>query len=111
MSFVLNDYTHALNIGRVDPKDVRRCHAAWGSLQERRKAGFLVEFSCGGFAYISGSCDLTGWGGDDRATVIHFATRPSLNTLTVDNCAQWVEEPADLNLWISRGSVDPYPWA
>lgn len=79
--------------GKAESPDVC-CHMDWSG-------GFVLELANGRFAYLTGWCDYTGWGCQDGADVIHAASAENLNLPE----QEWDVEPADLNKWITEGSL------
>jgi hypothetical protein len=131
MSYTLYDFTESLNCCRRDngpsaPQndELVRCIAAYGDGggqdgggYEDWYGGFLLELRNGKFAYITGSCDTTGWGCQDGAEVEFFDTLPELESLERDfynegggPTSDWDRDPADLNKWIKDGCPDSRAW-
>lgn len=82
--------------------------------------GFVVLLADGGFAYLTGWNDYSGWGCQDGANVAYFDAEPDLATLTQTadpdddwrnqpvEAGFWDRDPADLNLWLAAGRPDRY---
>lgn len=133
MSYATDDFTESLSRVPVEIGDIARVVAAWGHGEgmgedaghyrwsaegaSEWSGGFLCEMKGGGFVYIFGWCDYTGWGCQDGAYVCRFSTRPTYDEIAAaakaeyeyhDGLppeAEWDVEPADLNRWLDEAHV------
>lgn len=77
------------------------------------EGAFVLKLADGGYAFVFGWCDTTGWGCQDDAYLYRFADHPTPEQLR----AAWADEmgasdfprdgdqdPADLNRWV-QGEV------
>lgn len=129
MSYTTDDFTESLSRVAVEQGDIAAVEAAWGKGDGQGSdaghfkwsdegvsdwaGGFLLRMKDGGYVYITGWCDYTGWGCQDGATVYRFTERPALDSLRSPdgndyNCApaeaEWDIEPADLNRVLTNRS-------
>lgn len=126
MSYATYDFTESLERASIAPADIASVEAAWGSGNENVdgyrwhtegggtewSGGFLLRLNAGGYIYLTGWCDYTGWGCQDGIAVYRFAERPTheqmvqavKDTNEYDNAppeAEWDIQPADLNRWLT----------
>ena len=106
--YSLYDFTESLDRGfeSKDPKPVSFVKA-WGRQGNcaEWEGGFVLRFGDGTYAYLSGWCDTTGWGCQDGVDV---RLADSIEGLDLPVDVEWDEHPADLNIWLEKGSPDPY---
>ncbi len=87
----------------LDANTVKAVLKAWGESPDGEwEGGFLLELTSGGYAYIEGWCDYTGWGCQDGGTLQYADNIKDLNL----GKHKWDELPADLNLWVKSGMKD-----
>ncbi|MBI2064922.1 MAG: hypothetical protein HYT62_02625 [Candidatus Yanofskybacteria bacterium] len=117
--YSLYDFTESM--GQVDLSGLKLVSVikAWGYSPEGYgswEGGFVLHFGDGRYAYLSGWCDTTGWGCQDGVD-IRFADSIEELALPTEYGNSWTDSkgliawdlyPADLNLWIEKGSPDPY---
>ena len=82
--------------GRAESPDVC-CHMDWSG-------GFVLLLADGGFAYLEGWCDYTGWGCQDGAEIRYS---DNIAGLKLREDVKWDKLPQDLNKWITSGRK---PW-
>lgn len=130
MSYTTDDFAESLSRVGITPQEIDTVVAAWGYGSGMGtdaghfkwdkygasdwNGGFLMRMVTGGFKYLTGWCDYTGWGCQDGASVADFAEQPMLESLKGDNlydgeppADQWDLEPADLNRWL-KNPVDTW---
>jgi hypothetical protein len=127
MSYATYDFSESVNRAGLQREQIARVIAAWGSGEGQGedaghyrwaeqgvtewRGGFLCELRAGGFVYITGWCDYTGWGCQDGVEVVAFDALPDLATLPPPTewtpgpppADEWDMEPADLNRWLASG--------
>ena len=118
-AYSLYDFTESLDRVNLNGLKLVSVIKSWGYSPEGYgswEGGFVLHFGDGSYAYLSGWCDTTGWGCQDGVD-IRFAN--SLEELAPPTehrdtwggtsvLIEWDDNPADLNLWIEKGSPDPY---
>lgn len=105
------DFSESLDGAGVPIGTVRRVVAAWGESPEGFASwtgGFLLELCAGGYAYVTGWCDTTGWGCQDGTELHLFDVLPERCALPGTNAStQWDEDPEDLNLIVRGETAKP----
>lgn len=130
-AYTTYDFAETLKIVGIDPEQIEHVQLAWGvshgSTDEpgtEWSGGFLMRMKAkpdgpGGFAFVWGWNDYTGWGCQDGAEVRFLDGPAQISELTKmanwkyeqpgkKGLADWDPDPADLNLWLERGAPDPY---
>lgn len=101
------------------------CLRAWGRSPDGGgswEGGFHVVTSGGCHAYVTGWADYTGWGCQDGAYVwcswrdqnIDYAAATKYGArfgFEPPPLAEWDEQPADLNRWLTAGCPDPWAFS
>lgn len=116
--YTLYDFTESL--GQVDLGEAKLTHVikSWGHSPEGYgswEGGFVLKLSDGRYAYLTGWCTTTGWGGRDGAEIQYAASLEELTLPTESSpksgeprSIEWDEYPADLNRWIQRDCPNPF---
>ncbi len=128
MSYATYDFTESLDRAGIAPADIDRVVCAWGKGDGQGEdaghyrwaedgasdwsGGFLMKMKAGGFIYVTGWCDYTGWGCQDGAEVHRFDTMPTFDEMKAASeyhsepaTEEWDIEPADLNRWLSTDAA------
>jgi hypothetical protein len=114
MGYSTYDFTESLS-GEVALSDVAAVLAAWGNVDKdgaccdecggEWSGGFLCALKDGGYIYITGWCDYTGWGCQDGRSSTRYVERPHLSELEQFPESAWDLDPADLNEAVEKGEV------
>ncbi len=127
MSYTTDDFTESLSRAHIALHDVARVVSAWGKGDGQGddaghyrwaedgvtdwRGGFLLQMKAGGYTYVTGWCDYTGWGCQDGVDIYCFATLPSVDQMRFENegygpdASEWDVEPADLNRRLTGAEV------
>lgn len=69
MGYTDSDFSECISCANRDghpiqPEEIAAVEAAWGGPEEWDgwAGGFLLRLTDGTYAYLTGSCDYTGWG-------------------------------------------------
>jgi len=105
--YSLYDFTESLDRQGIKADQVEVVIGAHGTDEGGWEGGFVMKMRDGGYAYLSGWCDYTGWGCQDGAEIRYADTLPELG-LSPDLKLQ--PYPIDLNNWIKdaerKGAYD-----
>ena len=113
-SYTLCDFSESMKCESITPNKIKSVVAAWGNVNKdgaccdacggEWAGGFLLQLVGGGYAYLSGWCDYTGWGCQDGSFIEHYDTKPNLEDLEKFTIDKWDMNPSDLNKWLSDGA-------
>lgn len=103
-TYSADDLSESLSRVQIERADIAHVVAAWGGPEEWDgwQGGFLLHMRTGGYVYVTGWCDYTGWGCQDGAEVTAYAQEPPLESLGAQ--FEWDRDPADLNKWARQGN-------
>lgn len=130
MSYTTYDFTESLQRVGIVAADIDRVVCAWGKGDGQGddaghyrwaedgvsdwSGGFLMHMKAGGFIYLTGWCDYTGWGCQDGAEVHRFETMPTFDELRNVSeyqkgpaTEEWDIDPIDLNRSLAPPSAEP----
>lgn len=137
MSYTTDDFAETMRRVPIDLKRIRKVEAAWGHGTGQGtdaggygwaptgasdwSGGFLLRYD-GGFIYVSGWCDYTGWGCQDGVSIRlidepHMTTPQAIRIVSRTNTGQpieniapenkWDIDPPDLNRWLLAEAGGP----
>lgn len=117
-SYAVYDLSESMRSVPADFIPVRVAEA-WGGGGDYAEwsGGFLLESADGRWGYLTGWCDMTGWGCQDGTEWYPFDHRPTHAEIaeavkpdgfTADRDDEWDPDPADLNKWLSVGMPQAY---
>lgn len=96
--YALYDFTETISGENIKPEDISKVVKAWGNgIGTEWSGGFVLKLKKGGYCYVTGWNDYTGWGCQDGTEITYGKTLKDLN-LPKDQKME--SNPIDLNLWI-----------